>query len=124
MPLKTICKAPGCCRLVDASLGTKYCVEHQHLEARDRERKAQWSRPNQGIWDELYHSPKWQELRRVQLEYQPLCEICGDKATEVHHKIPHCGNRELFFDADNLMSICHTCLRRFHRVVDTPVVRV
>lgn len=107
--LKRICKAPGCTRLVDASSGSHYCIEHQALEARDREKRAQFSIVNHGQWDDMYNSPKWKVLRAQKLKEQPLCEICGNKATQVHHKIPHKGDWELFLDESNLMSICFDC---------------
>ena len=112
---KRICAATGCCRLVDADKGEKYCIEHRALEARDRENRKvhipyENARHNQ--WPEMYNSPKWKALRAGKLKQDPLCEICGEKATEVHHRIPHNGNWAMFLDWDNLMSICSDCHRR------------
>ena len=107
--LKVVCKAPGCSRLVDPRMG-KYCIEHQALEARDRERRAiMYSTPNHGQWDEMYNSPRWKALRAQKLKEKPFCEMCGNTATQVHHIIPHRGDWELFLDPTNLMSICHEC---------------
>ncbi|WP_244597145.1 HNH endonuclease [Ochrobactrum soli] len=44
----------------------------------------------------------------------PLCVYClkaGDvePATICDHRIPHKGNEDLFWDADNLMSLCKSC---------------
>ena len=107
MPLKKICKAPGCTRLCDRD--HMYCIEHQSLEARDRERRGMYQTAAHGRWDEMYNSPKWRTLRAEKLRQCPQCEKCGDKATEVHHVLPHNGNWDLFLDTDNLMSICHAC---------------
>lgn len=105
--LKKICRAPGCTRLVDY-YGSPYCLEHQNLEARDRERRASWHH-HTDLWTDMYTSPKWQALRAQQLREQPQCEMCGDKATEVHHIVPHNGDWTLFLEPSNLMSICHSC---------------
>ena len=109
---KRICKAPGCCRLVDMDKGELYCIEHKSLEARDRENRAR-RRPYEsaahGRWDEMYASPKWKTLRKNKLESDPFCEMCGALATEVHHITPHNGDWDLFLDPGNLMSICHEC---------------
>ena len=105
--LKVVCKAPGCSRLVDPRMG-KYCIEHQALEARDRELRSR------GVhyWDDMYNSPRWKELRARQLKEDPYCQICGNKATEVHHVTPHRGDWDLFLDPQNLISICHDCHQR------------
>ena len=57
----------------------------------------------------MYNSPKWKTLRQTKLRDNPFCEICGAEATEVHHIHPHNGDLDLFYDYDNLMSICHSC---------------
>ena len=109
---KIICKQPGCCRTIDADSGHKYCAEHQAQERAELERKKIYMQNVQrGAWDELYRTPKWQTLRAEKLKQNPNCEICGEPATEVHHKVPHRGNLELFLNWDNLMSICNKCHR-------------
>ena len=112
MPLKRICKATGCCRLVDPSTGHKYCLEHQALERKEQEERMK-NRPfyphaRHNAWPQLYNSPKWKTLRAKKFEDNPLCEICGAPATEVHHIRAHNGDPDLFYDYDNLMSICHS----------------
>ena len=107
---KRICAATGCCRLVDADSGNKYCEEHQNLEARDREAALQGRfYMMKHYYQDLYNSPKWKAMRKVQLSEHPLCELCGEAATEVHHVVAHQGNPELFYDSNNLMSVCRKC---------------
>ena len=105
---KTICKATGCCRLVEPP--NKYCIEHQSLERAELER-SRYYYPNarHNAWSVLYNSPKWKALRAQKLREEPFCQICGAEATEVHHIQPHNGDTELFYDSANLMSICHSC---------------
>lgn len=107
MPLKKICKAPGCTRLCD--IGKSYCIEHQSLEFKDREKRCAYETAQHGRWDEMYNSPKWRKLRAEKLRQCPECEICSAPATEVHHIRAHNGDWTLFLDYYNLMSICHEC---------------
>lgn len=107
---KIICKQPGCFRTIDPDSGHKYCPEHQAQERAELERKKiYYQNARHGQWSEMYSSPKWKALRDGKLKDEPLCEICGEPATEVHHRVPHNGNWNLFLDWDNLMSICHSC---------------
>ena len=107
MPLKRICKAPGCTRLCDKD--KHYCIEHQALEFKDREKRGAYQTAQHGRWDEMYNSPKWRKLRSEKLRQCPECEICGAPATEVHHIRAHNGDWGLFLDSYNLLSICHAC---------------
>ncbi len=59
----------------------------------------------------LYNTAAWQRLRLAYLAEHPLCVMClrmerVDPATVVDHIIPHRGDHDLFFDADNLQSLC------------------
>lgn len=59
----------------------------------------------------LYATKDWKHLRKAKLQRNPLCERCMiggyvEQATVVHHKIPHKGNRQLFYDIENLQSLC------------------
>jgi len=49
-------------------------------------------------------------MRVNQLMIEPFCAECTDRvrATDVDHVIPHCGNRKLFYDENNLQSLCHS----------------
>lgn len=62
----------------------------------------------------LYSTARWLALRAAQLARKPLCERCSTDlrpvpATVVNHKKPHKGDRKLFFDPDNLESVCAPC---------------
>jgi 5-methylcytosine-specific restriction protein A len=59
---------------------------------------------------EFYKTKDWRLLRRQKLMGSPLCEYCRlAKAEHVDHKKPHKGNPDLFFDYDNLQSLCRSC---------------
>lgn len=65
-------------------------------------------------WRHLYKTAAWQRLRRVQLAQDPLCLYCSEMgrvtaATVCDHIEPHKGDEELFFDHNNLQSLCKPC---------------
>lgn len=63
----------------------------------------------------LINSSRWRKLRNEQLMKNPLCQVCGDIATEVHHLKPIESEKEfermetLAYDPVNLQSLCHKC---------------
>lgn len=65
-------------------------------------------------WVKWYKTANWAKLRKCQLTREPLCRFCkrlGDinPANTVDHIKPHKGNMDLFFDRNNLQSLCKTC---------------
>jgi 5-methylcytosine-specific restriction protein A len=72
-----------------------------------------------------YRTAAWQDMRQRQLRDAPLCQSrdetlvqrsCGAIATDVDHRRPHRGDRGLFFDPDNLQSLCKSCHSRKTRL--------
>jgi 5-methylcytosine-specific restriction protein A len=62
----------------------------------------------------LYGTSAWKTLSKVQLAREPLCRLClnlGNSrwATVADHIKRHSGDRMLFFDPDNLQSLCKSC---------------
>lgn len=65
-------------------------------------------------WRHLYQLKAWKKGLRVwKLNRNPICEEferdgtpCRSAAEVVHHKEDHKGNMELFFDRENLLSLC------------------
>lgn len=102
-----VCTYPGCTALIR---GASRCEQHTHDKKRREEAK---ENPNLN----LINSPEWRELRAVQLHRNPLCKECMSAgkltpATQVDHIEPHRGRVELFFDEDNLQSLCAPCHSR------------
>ena len=65
----------------------------------------------------LYASSAWKLMRDWQLNRSPLCDECRKHglavaATDVDHVRAHRGDRALFFDAENLQSLCRKCHHR------------
>lgn len=62
-------------------------------------------------WKKLYSTSRWSKLRELHLVQHPLCERCLDMeivepASVVHHRRAHKGSEALFFDPENLESMC------------------
>lgn len=70
--------------------------------------------PMKQEFKKLYNSSAWKRLRAAQLAKHPLCKTHLELgrtvvANTVDHEKPHRGNEGLFFDADNLQSLCKPC---------------
>lgn len=62
-------------------------------------------------WHHLYDTKRWKRLRLQQLQREPLCRMCKQRsrltpATVADHITPHKGDEQLFFDENNLQSLC------------------
>jgi 5-methylcytosine-specific restriction protein A len=62
-------------------------------------------------YHKLYTSTVWLRLRESFLRDNPLCIECKREgrhilATVVDHIIPHKGNKDIFYDASGLQSLC------------------
>lgn len=100
---KRPCSYPSCPELTDG----RYCERHE------KEMESEYNRNNR-TYKYLYNSTRWKKLRIKFLKENPLCEECKrhgvvTAAEVVDHIIPHKGNKELFWDEDNLQSLCKEC---------------
>jgi 5-methylcytosine-specific restriction endonuclease McrA len=49
------------------------------------------------------------------LSENPICVVCGARgADQVHHIIEAHVNPDLFFEQDNLASVCEECHKKVH----------
>lgn len=67
-----------------------------------------------GAYKHLYRDKRWHRLRYKQLQREPLCRFCAKRgivraATIPDHITAHRGNEQLFFDPENLQSLCKWC---------------
>jgi 5-methylcytosine-specific restriction protein A len=104
-PLKP-CKYPGCPELVASG----YCAKHGTENKKNLQSKkpVERDKDRQRLYDR-----NWQKIRNFHFRKYPWCEKCMDykkyvSATDVHHVIPHKGNREIFYKSP-LQSLCHEC---------------
>lgn len=68
-------------------------------------------------WLRLYGLARWKRQRQAQLTAQPLCQLCLDmecvtEATVADHVEAHRGDEDLFWDPENLQSLCASCHSR------------
>lgn len=57
---------------------------------------------------------RWQAWSKAHLVSEPLCRICASReitteASVTDHIVPHRGDERLFWDEDNLQSLCKPC---------------
>lgn len=93
-------------------------------ERKAEERKAmhrQYSRDRKDKeFMSLYSSARWKVLRKYKLQLNPLCEMCAEQgqvvpAQVVHHKVEAKDRPDLFYDLDNLQSLCDACHNQLHK---------
>lgn len=104
---KRPCTHPGCGVLTE----TGRCAKHPpSVRGKDYDRK------RGGSTERLYDS-RWQKAREGFLRSHPLC-MCPDcdagrlrvrAAVVVDHKIPHRGDKQLFWDRNNWQSMAKDC---------------
>lgn len=98
------CRHPGCGALSHEAR----CEKHR----REKRRQADAKRPGSTARGYGY---RWQKASKAYLREHPLCELCfacgvTEASEVVHHKIPHRGDPELFWDRSNwqaLSKVCH-----------------
>lgn len=98
------CRWPGCGAL--ASSGS-LCAPHVLSDAA----RARASDAARGTANERGYTSAWRKARAQWLRSHPLCTMCDAQtpahaAKEVDHRIPHCGDQRLFWDANNWQGGC------------------
>jgi 5-methylcytosine-specific restriction protein A len=108
---KKICNYPGCDTLIEQS--ERYCANHKREPAEPFSGAVRFN-------EALYKTSLWRSLRKKILKEQPHCSRCGSTENlQVHHIVPPRGNEELFFDENNLVTVCAVC----HRVITNHEIR-
>ena len=79
-----------------------------------RQRRDDRRSPEAAEYRRLYKTARWRILRLQQLAAEPLCQKCSTdehpvSATVVNHKQEHKGDLALFFDPENVESVCAPC---------------
>jgi 5-methylcytosine-specific restriction protein A len=101
------CAHPGCPQITTK----RYCDKHERQHRRERDQ----CQSHQG--KRLYNDRRWRAYRASYLREHPLCAECQLQgrivpATRADHIIPHNGEYELFWAADNHQALCETCHNR------------
>src|SRR5690242_8777483 len=110
MPARALrpCSKPNC-----GALGSgKYCAAHVDEDQRRRmaDDKARGAHPLR----KLYGTPRWEATRLQVITRDPVCKLCGMRASQVAHhreraRIYAALDHELFFDISNLEGVCKRC---------------
>ena len=119
--LKKLCQYSGCNEMAEP--GHTYCKKHL---AESQKKHEEWLKSRSkkkpfenAIRSNNYNSSEWRALRKAVLKrdnYQ--CQQCGMTAEEsgypleIHHFIPPKGNKELFYNIDNCVTLCKICHAR------------
>ncbi|MDR2873953.1 MAG: HNH endonuclease [Methanobrevibacter sp.] len=92
---KYLCRAAGCQALLDSP---GLCSKHYKEPVKPFEN---------AVRSNDYNTTEWKKLRREHLKYNNECIVCGNREhLEVDHIICPVGNEELFYDSNNLQTLC------------------
>lgn len=98
------CKETGC---KSYPIKEGYCAKHFIYNNREESKYKEIMKKYP--WQGLYYTNRWKKLRNMHLSSQPLCVKCNALGSDVDHIIDHKGNLDLFYDADNLQTLCKPC---------------
>jgi hypothetical protein len=59
------------------------------------------------------YDSRWAAARVAFLRLRPRCEMCGRAAVHVHHREPHKGNPQLFWNRSLWQPLCAACHNRW-----------
>ena len=109
------CAHAGCGELTKE----KYCDKHKPA--------AKTSRRFSAEWNHLYRTRWWKRARAEQLLKEPFCRRCAEEGKRVRgtvadHVKPHRGDLALFYDKDNLQTLCqrHHSIKTMEELRDSP----
>ena len=119
--VKKSCQYSGCNEMADP--GHTYCAKHL---AESQKKHKEWVENHSkkkafenATRSNNYNNSEWRALRIEVLKrdgYQ--CSQCGITAEEsgfpleIHHIIPPKGNKEMFYDINNCVTLCKLCHAR------------
>ena len=103
---KKLCNQIGCSNII--AYEARWCAAHQ----RDNSRAEQAKDYNKNRRDKrnfkFYNSSEWRKLRALQLNDEPLCEICKSIGEVVDH-IKEISDGGCATCLDNLQTLCKIC---------------
>jgi 5-methylcytosine-specific restriction protein A len=116
MPVKQKhpCNYAGC----GVATHNRYCDKHMEIyKQKQLEYFKKMSREfeeNRESASSRGYDVRWRRIRKAYLAERPLCVRCQSKgllvtATVVDHIVPHCGDKELFYDSNNYQPLCQKC---------------
>src|SRR5262245_24246848 len=103
------CNHPGCPTLIPGGAAAR------RLRGKCDVHRRQAERAYRQVYDAAtLYDRRWQRARKMFLAENPLCGDCQAKglavaAREVHHAIPHRGDREIFWQQEHWVALCKPC---------------
>ena len=86
----------------------RYCGQHTPRKAKRKpQKRKQDNRPN--ITQRAGYGSRWRKIRTDYLSRHSRCEMCGEPATQVHHR------RGVEYGHGDLMALCQSCHSRITR---------
>lgn len=115
MKLHWMCRAPECEAPKEGS--TEYCGDHNTNGRRDKRARvkaaAKRYRPiSKQSEKRAIQNEEYLEGHEEYMMLHPLCEVCGDPGTEVHHRAGRSGER--LNDQSLWMTVCRPCHNEIH----------
>ena len=100
------CNRIGC---INKSISKGFCKQHTSSSTSSEKYKRVIREHHK-----LYNTTQWRRMRYNILSKNPLCARCSkynyiEPAVDVDHIISHKGNKELFYDMNNLQPLCKKC---------------
>ena len=117
--LKKLCQYSGCNEMAEP--GHTYCAKHL---VESQKKHKEWLKNHKKPFENAvrtnnYNNAEWRNLRREVLERDNnQCCQCGitkeesGYPLEIHHIIPPKGNKELFYNINNCVTLCKVCHAR------------
>ena len=99
----------GCLQPADAASrrGNRHPGWNRELKQEDRDR-SRLGTPTQRRWSLV--------ARQIRSRDRVTCIACGAQGTSIHHLEPWAFDRELRYDAANLVTLCKECHEQFHEL--------
>jgi 5-methylcytosine-specific restriction endonuclease McrA len=67
------------------------------------------NRPPRPAYVNRLYGRRWRKISQAQIMRNPLCVRCGRGAEVTDHIKPHKGDESLFYDPQNMQSLCKRC---------------
>lgn len=114
MAIVKLCNYPGCNEFtIPHSI---YCSKHKEHSNKKRIAFRNAKRSNEAF----YNTSEWRKLKKKHLKENNYCVWCGsNNDLSVDHIIPPRGNTDLFFNENNLQTLCKNC----HRIKTTQEIQ-
>jgi len=103
---KKLCNQIGCSNIIDYE--ERWCATHQRDNSRAEQAKDYNKNRRNKKNFKFYNSSEWKKLRALQLNDEPLCEICQSIGEVVDH-IKEISDGGCATCLDNLQTLCKIC---------------